>query len=53
MKFPFKTLTLSAGLLLGLATGCQKDFLERTPPNIILDSQIWNDPGLITGLLAN
>jgi len=53
MKFSFKTLALSSGLLLGLGTSCQKDFLERTPPNIILDSQIWNDPGLITGLLAN
>jgi len=53
MKFKFKTLTLSAGLLLGLSTGCQKDFLDRTPPNIILDAQLWNDSGLITGLLAN
>lgn len=53
MKLPYKTLALSAGLLLGLTTGCQKDFLERTPPNIILDAQLWNDPGLVTGLLAN
>ncbi|RZK90185.1 MAG: RagB/SusD family nutrient uptake outer membrane protein, partial [Hymenobacter sp.] len=53
MKYSFKTLALSTGLLLGLATSCQKDFLDRTPPNIILDTQLWNDPGLITGLLAN
>jgi len=53
MKFHFKTLTLSGALLLGLATSCQKDFLERTPPSIILDAQLWNDTGLLTGLLAN
>ncbi|WP_316934398.1 RagB/SusD family nutrient uptake outer membrane protein [Hymenobacter sp. AT01-02] len=53
MKYTLKTLALGTGLLLGLTTSCQKDFLERTPPNIILDAQLWNDPGLITGLLAN
>jgi hypothetical protein len=53
MKLAFKPLVLSAALLLGLSTGCQKDFLDRTPPNIIIDAQLWNDTGLITGLLAN
>ncbi|OGX84420.1 RagB/SusD family nutrient uptake outer membrane protein [Hymenobacter coccineus] len=53
MKFTFKPLVIGAVLLLSASTGCQKDFLDRTPPNIILDSQLWNDPGLITGLLAN
>jgi len=53
MNLPFKSLALGAALVLGLSTSCQKDFLERTPPNIILDAQIWNDTGLITGLLAN
>lgn len=40
-------------LTLGFTTACQDDFLERQPPNIILESQIWNDNRLITGLLAN
>jgi hypothetical protein len=53
MQLSFKPLALSAALLLGLSTSCQKDFLDRTPPNIILDAQLWNDTGLITGLLAN
>ena len=29
------------------------DWLDRKPQNIILEEQIWNDPKLITGLLAN
>lgn len=44
---------LTVGLLTLFLTACQKDFLERQPPNIILESQIWNDSKLITGLLAN
>jgi hypothetical protein len=53
MKISIKALTMSTGLLLGLTTSCQKDFLERTPTNIVLDTQLWNDAALITGLLAN
>jgi len=52
MQFTYKTLALSAGLLLSLSA-CEKDFLERDPPNIVLDEQIWNDATLITSLLAN
>lgn len=44
---------LAISLLTVSFTGCQKDFLERQPPNIILESQVWNDSKLITGLLAN
>ncbi|ARK09146.1 RagB/SusD family nutrient uptake outer membrane protein [Fibrivirga algicola] len=46
-----KILTIS--LLALSSTACQEDFLERQPPNIILESQVWNDPKLITSLLAN
>ncbi len=53
MKLSIKSLGLGTVLLLGLSTSCQKDFLDRTPPNVILDSQLWNDPNLIRGLLAN
>ncbi|RZK86837.1 MAG: hypothetical protein EOO62_40180, partial [Hymenobacter sp.] len=53
MNYSLKSLGLSTILLLGLSTSCQKDFLERTPTTIIADSQIWNDPTLILGLLAN
>ena len=52
MRFTYKTLALSTGLLLGLSA-CEKDFLEREAPNIVLDEQIWNDANLITSLLAN
>ncbi|WBL22770.1 RagB/SusD family nutrient uptake outer membrane protein [Zunongwangia sp. HRR-M8] len=29
------------------------DFLHRDPKNIITDEQLWNDPELVTSLLAN
>ena len=36
------------------ATSCNDDeWLERDPKNIITDEQLWNDPQLITSLLAN
>lgn len=41
---------VSASLL--FLAGCD-DWLDRKPQNIILEEQIWNDPKLITGLLAN
>jgi hypothetical protein len=53
MKPSLKSLSLGTILLLGLSTSCQKEFLERTPTTIILDSQLWNDASLINGLLAN
>jgi len=34
-------------------SGCAEEWLDRKPQNIILEEQIWNDPKLITGLLAN
>lgn len=36
-----------------LATGCKKDWLDRQPPNIITEEQVWNDAKMITSLLAN
>src|SRR5690606_31160669 len=36
-----------------LFSSCKKDWLERTPKDIILEEQVWNDPVMITGLLAN
>jgi starch-binding outer membrane protein, SusD/RagB family len=32
---------------------CEDDWLERQPRNIILEEQVWNDPKMIVGLLAN
>jgi starch-binding outer membrane protein, SusD/RagB family len=32
---------------------CKKGWLDRTPRNIILEEQVWNDPKQIVGLLAN
>jgi len=40
-------------LLLFLLSGCAENWLDREPQNLILEDQIWNDPKLITGLLAN
>ncbi|MCF0041941.1 RagB/SusD family nutrient uptake outer membrane protein [Dyadobacter fanqingshengii] len=36
-----------------IMSGCAEEWLDRKPQNIILEEQIWNDPKLITGLLAN
>lgn len=36
-----------------LAAGCKKDWLDRQPPNIITEEQVWNDARMITSLLAN
>src|SRR5690554_1809860 len=34
--------------------GCDDDkWLQRDPKNIITDEQLWNDPALITSMLAN
>lgn len=41
---------VSASML--VFAGCN-DWLERKPQNIILEEQVWNDPKMITGLLAN
>jgi len=40
-------------LLLFFLSGCAENWLDRQPQNLILEDQIWNDPKLITGLLAN
>lgn len=40
-------------VLLTSLAGCRKDWLERTPQTIILEDQVWNDPKMILGLLAN
>lgn len=41
------------GILPVAFISCEKDWLERTPKNIILEEQVWNDPKQILGLLAN
>ncbi len=41
------------GATLWSASSCKQDWLDRQPVNIIVDSQVWNDPNLITSLLAN
>jgi len=38
--------------LLSLSACEKEDWLERTPPNIVLGEQVWNDPKMITSLLA-
>lgn len=51
MKNIYKYLILGASLL--PLSACQDDWLEREAPNVILEEQVWNDPKMITSLLAN
>lgn len=40
--------------VVGLLAGCNEDdWLQRTPKDRITDEQLWNDPNMILGLLAN
>lgn len=39
--------------LLSLSACEKEDWLERDAPNIVLEEQVWNDPKMITSLLAN
>ncbi|MCH7408274.1 RagB/SusD family nutrient uptake outer membrane protein [Belliella sp. DSM 111904] len=43
---------LSLGIVLFFAS-CQDDWLERNPPNILLDDQVWNDANLVLGTISN
>lgn len=52
MKKISKYYIFSLVLLLSISA-CKKDFLEREPTTIVTDEQLWKDPKLITGLLAN
>jgi hypothetical protein len=40
-------------LALLFLSGCAENWLDRQPQNLILEEQVWNDPKMITGLLAN
>lgn len=43
-----------AMLTAGLLAGCNEDeWLERTPKDRLTDEQVWNDPNMILGVLAN
>lgn len=49
-----KNISLTILVLLLTATmACEDNWLDRDPSNIILEDQVWNDPKMITGLLAN
>ncbi|MBE7175538.1 MAG: RagB/SusD family nutrient uptake outer membrane protein [Mucilaginibacter polytrichastri] len=39
--------------ILTVASACKKDFLEREPQSIVVEDQVYSDPSLIEGLLAN
>jgi hypothetical protein len=51
MKSIYKFLIFGASLL--PLSACEDDWLEREAPNVILEEQVWNDPKMITSLLAN
>jgi len=51
MKILFKGFILS--MLLVAFSACKDQWLERTPQSIITETQVWNDPNMIVGLLAN
>ncbi|WP_460543851.1 RagB/SusD family nutrient uptake outer membrane protein [Echinicola sediminis] len=47
-------INILAFVLIGFVfSSCETDWLDREPPNILLDEQVWNDPKLITGVLSN
>ena len=51
MKYLFIKITIIASLLF---VSCNNnDWLDRDPQNIITDEQLWNDPKMVTSLLAN
>lgn len=51
MKYLFIKISIITSLFL---VSCDHDnWLDRDPQNIITDDQLWNDPKLITSLLAN
>lgn len=49
----FKRYILGLVLIGAVFTSCDSDWLEREPPNILLDEQVWNDTKLVTGILSN
>jgi hypothetical protein len=53
MKKSYRTLLFTSLLLAGISSACKKDFLEQDPSTIVKEDQIWNDPNLVTSLLAN
>lgn len=52
MKTLRKYLLPALFALMGISS-CKDDFLEREPVSIVRDEDLWKDPKLITGLLAN
>lgn len=40
-------------LLAIIVSSCNSDRLDREPPNILVDEQVWNDADLILGVLSN
>jgi len=51
MKNIYKYLIYGACLL--PVSACKDDFLERESPTLIKEDQVWNDPKMITSVLAN
>jgi hypothetical protein len=51
MKILYKGIIIC--ILLVTFSACQKQWLERTPQTIITDAQLWGDPNMVLGLLAN
>lgn len=48
--------TLRALLLAGLASslaGCGDDYLTTQPQTIVTDERLWNDPRMVTGVIAD
>jgi hypothetical protein len=48
-----KILYCFAVCILLFTSACEKDWLERKSKTLILEEQVWNDPKMILGLLAN
>ncbi|MCX2585725.1 RagB/SusD family nutrient uptake outer membrane protein [Pedobacter sp. MR22-3] len=50
-----KNINIYIGLIICTITfnACKKDFLEREPQSIVVEDQVYGDPKLIEGVLAN
>jgi len=48
-----KKYILGLALVGAVCSSCDTDWLEREPPNILLDDQVWNDVKLVNGVLSN
>ncbi|WP_020531976.1 RagB/SusD family nutrient uptake outer membrane protein [Flexithrix dorotheae] len=48
-----KKYILTILIIISLSAGCNDDFLDREPTDILLEDQVWSDEGLILSVLTD